>query len=132
MSIVLGLPSVPFQSLQDYLKTHRPSIDLHRFSNNDSSTNAIIDELVRNSEENKQLSLGLDTEAQSKSQKRQILSLDRFQLNENQANFSQISAGLMEIMYEMITILPDYNLNEILNLLKYESFIMFAMVNHIF
>jgi hypothetical protein len=49
-------------------------------------------------------------------------------MNENQKNFSQISASLMQIMYDMITVLPDYLINEILNLLKYESFIMFAMV----
>ena len=56
------------------------------------------------------------------------MSMDRFQLNENEKNFSVISAGLMEIMYDMITVLPDYMVNEILNLLKFESFIMFAMV----
>ena len=60
--------------------------------------------------------------------KRQLINLDRFQMNENEKNFSQISASLMEIMYDMIMVLPDYLINEILNLLKYESFIMFAMV----
>jgi hypothetical protein len=35
----------------------------------------------------------------------------------------------MEIMYDMITILPDSMVNEILTLLKFESFIMFAMVS---
>ncbi len=65
----------------------------------------------------------------SNSSKRQLINLDRFQVNENEHNFSQISSSLMEIMYDMITVLPDFLINEILNLLKYESFIMFAMVS---
>ena len=59
--------------------------------------------------------------------KRQILTLDRFQLNENENNFSKISAGLMEIMHDMLLTLPDSMVSEILNLLRFESFIMFTM-----
>jgi hypothetical protein len=66
---------------------------------------------------------------QAPSLKRQIITLDRFQSNENENNFGQISAGLMEIMYEMLVYAPDSVVNEILGLLKLESFIMFAMVN---
>lgn len=61
--------------------------------------------------------------------KRQLITLDRFQLNENENNFSQISAGLMEIMNDMLNVLPDSMVNEILSLLRFESFIMFAMVS---
>jgi len=59
--------------------------------------------------------------------KRQLLTLDRFQLNENENNFSKISAGLMEIMHDMLLTLPDSMVSEILNLLRFESFIMFTM-----
>lgn len=56
------------------------------------------------------------------------INLDRFQTTaENEANFQQISASLMEIMHDMLTVLPDHLIHEILNMLKYESFIMFAM-----
>jgi hypothetical protein len=61
--------------------------------------------------------------------KRQLITLDRFQSTGNDLNFSKLSAGLMEIMYDMITILPDSMVNEILTFLKFESFIMFAMVS---
>ena len=107
-NLTLSLPSVPFASIQDYPKTHFDSQP--KLEPEDS----------------------IQTTTPIQTQKRQILSLDRFQQNENQANFSQISAGFMQIMHDMITILPDYMLNEILNLLKYESFIMFAMVKILF
>lgn len=56
------------------------------------------------------------------------INLDRLQTTaENEANFQQISASLMEIMHDMLTVLPDHLIHEILNMLKYESFIMFAM-----
>ncbi len=60
--------------------------------------------------------------------KGQIISFDRYDENEN--NFSFISSGIMRIMQEMLNILPDSMVNEVLNLLKFESFIMFAMVKH--
>jgi hypothetical protein len=49
------------------------------------------------------------------------------QTAENERNFQQISASLMEIMHDMLSVLPDYLVGEILGMLKYESFIMFAM-----
>ena len=60
--------------------------------------------------------------------KGQIISFDRF--DENEQNFSLISSGLMRIMQGMLAILPDSMVNDILNLLKFESFIMFAMVEN--
>jgi len=95
-NLTLNLPSVPFSSMQEYLKSPN--------------------ELTLQQP---------DTPKQE--QKRTVQ--DRFQFNEslNEKCFSQFSASLMEIMHDMITILPDSMLNEIFNLLKYESFIMFTM-----
>ncbi len=96
-NLTLSLPSVPFKSMQEYSKTPK---ELSQTPNESTSTE----------QNNRTIQ-------------------DRFQFNEslNEKSFSRLSAGLMEIMHDMITILPDNMLNEIFNLLKYESFIMFSM-----
>ena len=67
------------------------------------------------------------TTSNSGNQQRPPINLDRLQTAENERNFQQISASLMEIMHDMLSVLPDYLVGEILGMLKYESFIMFAM-----
>ena len=96
-NLTLSLPSVPFKSMQEYSKTPKETI-----------------------EPETPYLMGL-------MEKRTIQ--DRFQFNEslNEKPFSQLSASLMEVMYDMISILPDSMLSEVFNLLKYESFIMFSM-----
>lgn len=95
-NLTLSLPSVPFQSMQEYSKTPTEPLQTPSSVVSDDSDRSIQ---------------------------------DRFQFNEslNEKSFGQLSASLMEIMHDMITILPDSMLNEIFNLLKYESFIMFTM-----
>ncbi len=112
-NLTISLPSVPFSSIQDVTKHEQDSKPpTPEIESENSSTNS--DETNNNSNNKPAL-------------KKQIITLDRFQSNENENNFSQISAGLMEIMYEMLINLPDSMINEILNLLKLESFIMLAM-----
>lgn len=97
-NLTLSLPSVPFKSMQEYSKTP------------------------------KETSLESETPTNFTLNERRTIQ-ERFQFNEslNEKSFSQLSAVLMEVMHDMITILPDSMLSEIFNLLKYESFIMFSM-----
>ena len=101
-NLTICLPSVPVTSLQDY-------------QSSSSST-----ELTEKQQQQQQ-------SPPQKSLKRQIINMDGLQAAGNEKNFQEISASLMEIMHDMIIVLPDYLINEILNLLRYESFIMFAM-----
>lgn len=100
-NLTICLPSVPVTSLQDYQS---------------SGSSNELNEKQQQSPPKSQRSL-----------KRQIINMDRFQATGNEKNFQIISASLMEIMHDMIIVLPDCLINEILNLLRYESFIMFAM-----
>ena len=111
-NLTISLPSIPFSSIQDVAKHEKEGSKppTPEIESENSSTNSNSDETIN-----------------KPALKKQIITLDRFQSNENENNFSQISAGLMEIMYEMLINLPDSMINEILNLLKLESFIMLAM-----
>lgn len=55
----------------------------------------------------------------------------QFELVTNEKHFGNICSALMKIMAEMLSILPDVMLSDILSLLKFESFIMFAMDDNI-
>jgi hypothetical protein len=109
-NLTISLPSIPFSSIQDVAKHEKSSSKppTPEIESENSSTNS-------------------EETTNKPALKKQIITLDRFQSKENENNFSQISAGLMEIMYEMLINLPDSMINEILNLLKLESFIMLAM-----
>ncbi len=61
----------------------------------------------------------------SASLKSAIVSLDRSTLKENEWRFSQIAAGIMETMHEMLAGMPDYVFDELVSVpLRLESFIM--------
>ena len=69
----------------------------------------------------------------SSSLKSQIVSLDRSALKENEWRFSQIAAGIMATMHDMLAHMADYVFDELLvsggggRALRLESFVMFAM-----
>jgi hypothetical protein len=142
MLIKVNLPKQLFSNFFEYLHVFHPENKAYIsystklfFLNLKSNFTAIMlnknDDNLVDTIENK-LNLSDSKEENKKpltinSLKSQILTLDSFQFDQNGNNFSQISAGIMEIMHDMITILPDVIVNEILNLLKFESFIMFVM-----
>jgi len=111
--------SIPFSSLQDQqsTKTNNVTFDLDPSSFDQSQPSAdTLNEKDTSANE-------LDS-----SRKRPMVTLDRFQHNSVNSNFSQISAGLLEIMLEVLPNLNDLTVNDLLNTLGFESFIMFALV----
>lgn len=115
--------SIPFSSHQDQQTTKPSNVS---FDLGSSSLNQKQSSIETFNED--------DSNAQEvdSSRKRPMVTLDRFQHNSVNSNFSQISAGLMEIMLEILPNLNDLTVNDLLNSLGFESFIMFALVCQVF
>jgi hypothetical protein len=129
INLAVNLQNTRQSSLTEKSSKAGSKEDLKRqISEESDSTNKSISETASNELE-QQSQLRKNSKSLAPSLKRQLINLDRFQSTENENNFSLISAGLIDIMHDMILILPDIMVNEILNLLKFESFIMFAMVS---
>jgi len=112
--------SIPFSSHQDQQSTKPNSV---AFDLGSSSLNKNQPAIEKVNEENTN-----DEQEFDSSRKRPMVTLDRFQHNSVNSNFSQISAGLLEIMLEVLPNLNDLTVNDLLNTLGFESFIMFALV----